>query len=285
VIRRGDLPLPPYANAPRYSPAAQPPVPPVPLPPANLNPPQEPSTSALLYGTPQDDSFPIRPDPGNPPLDGRTASLQELGRYLTGLVFCRVGPIGGQPIFFSIPLENFYVEEPGPEQDLEFPSMVVVGSESGIDGDWGGGTASRIGGKVPLDNTLNLFGYNTALVPQGEHEEVVELEVWSTEKPELRGIVAKLEQAFNPTQERSGVLLALPNYYFQTARFVHYGTRWPVEGAVRNRRKAVLKIWMAFDVVELVNVSQMTISGGQVDVEIPQYADPRVAVPTSSTRG
>jgi len=91
--------------------------------------------------------------------------------------------------------------------------------------------------------------------------------------------VAKLEQAFNPTQERSGILLALPNYYFQTARFVHYGTRWPVEGAVRNRRKAVLKIWMAFDVVELINVSQMTISGGQVDVEIPQYADPRVVVP------
>jgi hypothetical protein len=264
-------PLPPYRDAPPCSPAAQPPTPPGPLPTPIANPPQSPSIAQLLRGTPLANVFPGRPNPGNPPVDGRTCALRVLGQYLTGLVFCRQGQVGGNPVFFSVPETNFYEERPGPEEDLEFPSFAAMSGE----------TMTRLRGMGPMRaaaNTRDLFGPGTVLVPQGEREEVIPIEVWSSQLPELRAMAAKLEQAFNPTAERQGFLLSMPDYYGQTARFMLERIEWPDDGAVRNRRKCVLYVFVSFDVVRLTSYVESTIVA-QLDTEIPEFASSQVVPP------
>jgi hypothetical protein len=272
-----DPPLPPHRDASPGTPAAQPPIPPGPQPTPILNPPQAPTPAQLIQGTPIGQVFPGRGNPGNPPLDGRTAALRVLGAYLTGLVFCRPGQVGGNPVFFSIPPENFYEERPGPEEDLNFPSIACMN----------GDVTNRPRGMGPMRAnaaTKDVFGIGTVLVPQEEREEVIPLEVWSSQLPELRGMVAKLEQAFNPTAERQGFIVVMPDYYGQTARFMLERVEWPDDGAVKNRRMCRLYVFVAFDVVRLVNYVETTVAA-QADTEIPAYANPLVVPPNPATGG
>lgn len=263
-----DPPRPPYPNAPECSPAAQPPVPPGPPPHPILNPPVPLTAAQMLVGTPVDDVFPRRANPGNPPLDGRTAALKALGVYLTSLAYCRPGQVGGSPVFFGIPPEDFLVERQGDEVDLNFPSMVCL--DGPMENKPRGFQAQ------PDPKSRDLFGPGTVLMSHGEHEEVVPIEVWSSTLPELRAIVAKVEQAFNPTQERSGFLLRLADYYWQTARYMYERTEWPDDAnAVKNRRMARVHVFVSFDVVRLVNYVQSLVQT-QLDTEVPGFANPQV---------
>jgi hypothetical protein len=276
-VNRRSPPLPPYRNAPPGSAAAQPPVPPQPPPPTILNPPQSPTAAQLLVGTPQDNVWPTRLDPGTPPLDARTAALQSFATYITNLVFTRVGATGGNPVFFSIPRENFWLDQPGPEEDLYFPSIGVLSGPGEVKHRGG------IGPCVIADNTADLFGPGTALILLGELEETIGLEVWTSNLFELYAVVATIEQALNATQERHGILLLTPDYYQQTARFILEKTEWPEDMAPQNRRKAVLSVFMAIDKVRLVNYTR-SLPLGQIDSETPAtqtdsrvtYLDPSV---------
>ncbi len=262
------VPRPPYPNAPDCSPAVQPPADPGPQPEPILNPPVPLTAAQMLVGTPVNDVFPRRANPGNPALDGRTAALKALGVYLTDLAFCRPGQVGGNPVFFGIPAENFFVERPGDEVDLPFPSIVAV---DGPMENKGRGFQSAIN-----PSSQDQFGAGTVLYTHGEHEEVVPLEIWSSTLPELRAIVAKIEQSFSPTQERTGFLLLLADYYMQTARYMYERTEWPDDAsAVKNRRMARVHVFVSFDVVRLANYTTM-LPQATLDTETPAYANPTV---------
>lgn|GEM_PF-4075555 len=268
-------PRPPYPNANPRSPAHQPPSLGQPLPPAVLNPPQFPSAAQLLQGTPIDAVYPGRPAVDATPLDGRTAALQSLGVYLTSQPFCRPGAIGGNPVFFGIPPENYFIDRPGPEVDLPFPSIVAVAGQSNFEDI----------NVVTIDKTTkDVYGAGTALINHGEQEETVTLEIWSSTLPELRSIVAGISKSFNPTYERNGFLLAMPNYYGRTARFLLDNIVWQDDpGAVKNRRFAHVMVFVSYDVVRLVNYTLMTPLA-QAETEIPRYANPQV-VPTNPNLG
>ncbi len=264
-----DPPRPPYPNAPPWSRAAQPPTPPATQPQPILNPPVALTPQQMLVDTPVGVVYPGRGNPGNPPQDGRTTALKALGAYLTSLTYCRAGAVGGSPVFFAIPPENFFVDRPGDEVNLPFPSIAVASDEAP--------TLRSRGFAQSIDNsTRDLFGYGTALLPMHEVEETVTFDVWSSQLPELHGIMAKVQQSFSPTLERQGFLLTLADYYYQTARFMLEGVRWPEDGgAVKNRRTAQFTVFMAFDEVRLVNYVQM-LAQGQLDTETPQFASPQV---------
>lgn len=230
----------------------------------------------LLVGTPIDNVYPGRPAVDTTPLDGRTAALQSLAVYLTSLAFCRPGAIGGDPVFFGVPLENFLIDRPGSEQDLVFPSIVAVAGESNFEDI----------NVVTIDKTTkDVYGAGTALIIHGEQEETVTLEVWSSSLPELRCIVAGISKSFNPTYERNGFLLLMPNYYMRTARFLLDNVVWQDDdGAVKNRRFAHVKVFMSYDVVRLVNYTTMQVVT-TVDTEIPAFANPEVVPPVPSIGG
>ena len=227
-------PRQPYPNAPPWSPAHQPPEKAPPLPPPVVNPPQQPTVQDLLVGTPVGDVYPRDPSIDGVPVDGRTAALQSLGVYLTSLVYCRPGRLGGPPVYFAIPPENFHVDRPPSEVDLIFPALVALS----------GPVTARSRGLIPTvdESTRDVYGAGTALIVQEEREETVPLEVWSSTLPELRAILAKLEQAFHPTEERNGFLLRTPAYYWRTARFILEAPEHPDEPmAVQNRFKGVVR--------------------------------------------
>jgi hypothetical protein len=227
----------------------------------------------LLVGTPVGDVYPRDPSIDGVPVDGRTAALQSLGVYLTSLVYCRPGRLGGPPVYFAIPPENFHVDRPPSEVDLIFPALVALS----------GPVTARSRGLIPTvdESTRDVYGAGTALIVQEEREETVPLEVWSSTLPELRAILAKLEQAFHPTEERNGFLLRTPAYYWRTARFILEAPEHPDEPmAVQNRFKGVVRVFVAYDVVHLVHVRGFR-PAGQVDAESPAYADPRVAAAMS----
>lgn len=255
----------------------QPPTPPGPQPTPILNPPIALTPAQQLVGTPIDNSFPRRPVSGIPAIDGRTCALKALGAYLTSLPYARVGQTGGLPVYFGIPAQNFFVDRPGPETDLPFPSIAATDGPSE--------TKPRGLAPQPDYASQDVFGAGTVLFVHGEREEVIPLEIWSSNHPELRGIVATVEAAFQPTQERIGFLMQLPDYFGQTARFMYERTEWVEEAdAVKNRRKAIVHVFMSYDIVRLVNYVPMTPQM-TVDTETPKFALPQVIAPDPSIGG
>jgi hypothetical protein len=276
AVNRRDPPLPPYPGAPPYSSAAQPPVPPGPqLEPILTALPRRPAGRQLLVGTATDDAFlPKVPlEGGIPTLDGRAAALASLGSYLLDQVFARPGQAGAPPIFFRIPPENFSVDRPNDNVDLIFPSVVALPGP--VENKPRGFQAQ------PDPNTVDLFGPGTVVYTHGEIEEVITLEVWSSNLAELRSIVARLEQSFFPsTGDRGGFLLLLPDYFGVTARFMFERAEYPDDGAaVRDRRRAHILVFMSFDVCRL-GPYRLMVTQGQVDVEIPTTSNLDVAFPS-----
>ena len=219
-------------------------------------------------GTPIDDVYPRRALLDGTPVDGRTAALQSLGIYLTSLAYCRPGTIGGCPVYFELPKENFHVDRPPSEVDLIFPALVALS----------GTVVERPRGMNPVvdESTRDVHGPGTALLVLEEREETVPIEVWSSTLAEVRALLARLEQAFHPTQERNGFLLRTPHYYWRSARYMLEGTELPDDAqAARNRFKGLLRVFMSYDIVRLVNVVGM-LPQGEMDTETPEFSKVRV---------
>jgi hypothetical protein len=219
--------------------------------------------------------LPLIADPGPAPVDGRTCALQALGRYLTEIPYRRRGNKGdlvafpGSPpsITSTLPAANFYVDEPG-DLDMVFPSIVCIGA----------GEAEKEGcGQQPDETTTDVFGPGTVIVPLHTHSEQINLKIYGSELGELRGLVGMLEQMMVPADGVGSVLLRMPDYYDEVARFVLEGTEWPENpDAARNRRYAQQRVRLDFNVVRLIAYAPMT-PVVTLDVETPAYADPRTA--------
>jgi hypothetical protein len=221
--------------------------------------------------------FPVRPDPGVQPVDGRTIALHWLADYVASMTFARLGQAGaagppgvtGPPVPFSVPRANIYTEDPGPEVDvIEFPAVAIMG----------GVAENPDAGFVPSpdESTKDVYGQGTVVVPLYRHLERIRLQCWSSELPELRGMVMGIERAMSPTEGRTGIVVALAGYYGQPARLTLAGTEWPQEAAaIRNRRWAFVDVDLELLVVTLVNYVAMN-PFTVVDVEIPATSDPRV---------
>lgn len=260
-------PLPPNASS-----AAQPPVPPKRLPPSlprGAGTQQSPD-SLIVGGASLGRVFPYQGEPGIAPIDGRTVALRWLGSYLTSRLYARPGAWGEEPMPFRVPLANFFVEPPGPEEDLPFPSIAVIGVNA---------EEEPIGlTPTPDEQTTNVYGVGTVAVPMYSRDERVRLQVWSSELPELRGIVEGITQAFAPTEGRTGIVVRMPDYYGQTVRFTLLATDWPLEAAaVRNRRWAFVEVRMEYDVTRLVRFARISPQV-QTNVELVGASDPLVQV-------
>jgi hypothetical protein len=221
--------------------------------------------------------LPLIADPGSAPVDGRTCALQALGRYLTEVPYRRRGnkvdPSAqpGLPPAASglLPPGNFYVDDPDPETDMVYPSITCAGGP--VEKTPHGFTPN------PDATTVDVYGAGTVVVPMWTHSEEVTLHVYASQLGLLRGLMSMVEQMLVPADGVGGTLLVMPDYYGETARFTLTGSEWERDdGAIRNRRSAVHKVRLDFNVVRLVAYALMT-PNVTVDVETPAYASASTA--------
>ena len=267
-------PKPPYPPPPPGPPDCspkQPPVPPAPPPRRAKRAPQRPDpTSLIVGGASLGSAFPFRPDPGIPNIDGRTVSLSWLGRYLAHRTYARTGEVGASPVFFRFPEENFFVDPPGPENDLPYPAIACAGGES----------EDELIGFTPAadESTIDVYGQGTVAVPMYATMEKLRLQIWSSTLPEMRGLYEGVKESFSPTEGRTGIVVRLPDYYGQTARFTLTGSEWPTDpGSVRNRRWAFVSVTLEFDVTRLVRYARL-IPQVVSDVQTTKTSNPLVSI-------
>ena len=184
-------------------------------------------------------------------VDGRTAALRVLQRYISELTFWRPGAEGGgAPIAFTIPKENFHIEMPDYNTPVEMPSIGVVP---------GKGEYLPVGfGPMLEEETADVFAKGTTLLRQYEYQEVIILEGWCSKRPERRALLAGLDVAFMPSEGIGGLRLLVPEYYRQTVCFTALTRNIPDSPeSADNRRIAQVELEMRFNVVQLVHTNTL----------------------------
>ena len=206
----------------------------------------------LLQGNPFGEVYPPRPNPPPPIVDGRTVALRLLKRYFSELVFYRSGgtdPNGVQQpnIAFQVQDRDIHIEWPDSPEDVHYPAIAFL-SEDRADYDAIGLTS------YVEEASRDVYQEGTILIWLSEYVENFVIEIWARTKAERRSLLAGIEQALNPLQQMYGIRFVMPDYFNQLVCFA-LNDREVVEDdlAIRNRRRARLRVEMRFNVVALVN--------------------------------
>jgi len=220
------------------------------------------SVLKLLQGSPFGALYPPKAAVDLPAIDGRTACLRVLRRYIAELTFHMPGDRGSANTrSFKIPLEKIHIEQPDKNVVLDFPSIVFLP---------GAGEALPIGLATFLEEeSFNKFAPGTALQVQSEYQETFTIELWARDKPTRRAMM-QLELALTPTEQQYGIRFRVPDYYDQTVCFSLQGSMRPDDpDNVRNRRWGHMTVEMRFDSVRLVNVGTI-----KPEVSVDAYDGP-----------
>lgn len=216
-----------------------------------------PPASELLQGLPFGDVTPQRPLTQTS-VDGRTAALWVLAKYLSEVVVTRTGEPGKPPVRFRIPAERFVIEKANPEHPLPTPSVAFV-----QDSDYNA-EATGLNSYV-LEDTRDKFGAGTVLQRVGEQTENLLVEVWCASRAQRRAIHEAYRAALSPTEFMSGVRFRMPDYYDQPVRFTHVTGKVDDSRVGEGRYLLNLRVEMCFVVVVLTRYCEM-IPVGEGDV-------------------
>lgn len=222
----------------------------------------------LLQGTPFGTVYPSKPNPPPLAVDGRTVALRLLRKYVTNLTFYRRMTATQAPQAFSVKPENFHIEWPGQPQDLNFPAIVVVPAEAQY---------NPIGLTSYVEEaTRDRFKQGTVVQWQSEYREIIKLEVWASEKSVRRAVFAGLEVALCPTEQMYGLRFRMPDYYDELVCFCVWSRELLDDRmSALNRRRGHLSIEMRFNIVALVNYSQLSPTIG-VNTDVDDSGNPVV---------
>lgn len=221
----------------------------------------------ILQGTPFGTVFPPKENPHFLTRDARTAALAVLKKYISFLTFFRPGnktPEGdvGEPIPFSLPLEDIHIEWPDYAVELRYPSVVFLSL--------GRAKFDAIGLTAYLDEkTADLFAPGTAFQVQNEYTENFAIEIWANKKPERRSILAGLEVALTPSEQYYGLRLKVREYYNQYVMFTLMEREiFDEADAALGRRRARLYLEMRIITGTLVNFKRVeAMMKTEVDVD------------------
>ena len=194
--------------------------------------------------------------PVPPAIDGRTAALRILRRYISELIFYRSGDlispptessdaVYGTPIPFQLPLDQVFAEQNDNDNTVHMPTIAVIPSD---------GQYLPIGlTSFLVEDTRDVYGKGTVVQWQSEYQEDIGLEVMAGSKAERRAIVLGLEQALSPTEQWAGIRFKMPSYYDQLVCFELQKRRLDEIDSGRNHRKAMLTVTMRYTVCALVD--------------------------------
>lgn len=136
------------------------------------------------------------------PIEAREAAAQALQAYLLCLVFI----VPGMP---QVRFRLNDVRQDWPENfhELNFPAAAItVGA---VINDPHNLTPSA------LEETWHRFERDTVLWKTAEEQIDFVVDVWTTNKPERVAVRAGLQDAFNPTEIRAGIMVQGPHEYYE----------------------------------------------------------------------
>lgn len=143
--------------------------------------------------------------------DPRDAMALALQAYLLRPKFVVAGEHGEDREF---QLNSVETEWPESFQDLDYPAAAITS----------GAETAQSGPPIPLEETWGRFCADTVLWKTGELQVEFQVDFWCANTPDRQAVAARLPDLFNPTEERSGVLLEGPESYFgQPIRFTWLG--------------------------------------------------------------
>lgn len=229
-----------------------------------------PDLRSLIQGDPWGRGWPAKQNPPPLAVDGRTVALKLLRRYLSELSFYRTGALGvdgkfGAAVPFKIPKESIHIGWPDYEQEMQFPSVVLLHQP---------GNYNAIGlNNYVQEETHNRYAPNTVVQWMSEYQENVILEIWANKRAELRSLLAGIEVALSPTETMYGLRFRMPDYYDQLVCFTPGPrTEFDEPDSARNRRRARIEVEMRYTVVALVGVEFPIQAAVQLQVDVdPDY--------------
>lgn len=139
-------------------------------------------------------------------LDPGKAAAKSLKAYLLALIF---QVRGSPPKRFR--LEVVHEEWPESFENLDYPSASIVAPDTP--------TGEHALAPTMLEETFELYGKGTVLWKTGELELSFQVDFWCSNEPDREAIAAGLEEAFNPTERRSGIMVqGSPDYFDRSVR-------------------------------------------------------------------
>lgn len=202
-------------------------------------------SAALPYLAPAPTLTPCHPDPQ----DARGAALDALRDYLAGIDIVypngRTGQLASDDIYVSAS------DDQGGQSALHLPALGIAGGQADDE-------LIQVGPPEIDDDTWGIAGPGTALAWIGEHRERATLEIWATDDDERRAVMRALRRAFRPADGMGTLVLPLPKYWNQIARYQLGGMQVIDDAdAARNRVRALLFVDFEVAVVELIGAVKM----------------------------
>jgi len=198
--------------------------------------PGPPITRLIAPGDPQPVHTAVRTT------DSRTAITRGLAEYVLQV---RGESENGRSLSFQKVFENWA----RPEDQAEYPSAIAYTTTMGTY------DASRLTSFPSTSQQIPVPDGRYVVTP-ADYVVPVTLEVWSTDDEERMGLVALLEDAFNPHvgQGRYGFTLELPHYYNVRASFepTQMGYVDDEASAMSGNRNAIFMLEATMPIVRLV---------------------------------
>ena len=206
----------------------------------------------------------------------RDAMARTLAAFLEGLVFRVDGGDDPQDRTFQLnPVSNQW---PKPDENINYPTASIVDVPDVK-------LLAHNLTPTPLEETIGQFdsfigcttGDATVLWKEGEADIGFQVDVWLDNKADRQAVEALLPSAFNPGEERAGVLVEGPeSYYSQNMRFVLESVNYDDSGvtAYSNERRLRCVVRSDCDIVSLRMARLMNTPKHCVDVVDP--SDPPV---------
>lgn len=196
--------------------------------------------------------FPPRLDSPNLPDKGaREVSLRRFCDLLAALPFMRTMAGPAQP--FTVPRDQIHINQPanvsGAPDGVRLPYLAFLTSSADESPD-----DSFLGPAIIDDDTADVYAPGTAVFWLGSHVEELQLEVVAASRSVRRAIAEGIKQVLRSSDDAGVLRLNLPDYFDQTAEFTLLGSQYTEDqDAVRNRRRALLRIQLYVPEVMLAN--------------------------------
>jgi len=181
------------------------------------------------------------------------AAREALACYLEKMVFF-VPTSSGTPISFKLVSVQREWSNEDEEKDEPSASISVITDER------------QHHNFVPTfrDDSFDKYGKGTVLVKVNERQIMMQVDFWTTNKPERQAIAAAIDEYFTPEEGRYGVMIQGPsNYWDEPIRFVLDSSRGTerldsFDSALTRDRRLLVRLIANVDDLQLRKISELS---------------------------
>lgn len=181
------------------------------------------------------------------------AAREALACYLGNMVFF-VPSSSGTPISFKLVSTQREWANEDEDKDEPSASITVITNER------------QHHNFVPTfrDDSFDKYGKGTVLVKINERQIMLQIDFWTTNKPERQAIAAAMDEYFAPEEGRYGVMIRGPsNYWDEPIRFVLDSSKGTErldssESALTRDRRLLVRVIANVDDLQLRKITELS---------------------------